>query len=194
MLTQAEIFEAFSDEAGDAASLSSEAQVARWFNVGQARLGWYRIVEDELTWAEGDTTLALPADLFSVEQLLYPQSAGEDRWEPRNGSLVIEDYDGAQAAGSLKLWYRAYWPDVDTDSASELPRLADAACVAYALSRFFKKLVANRALYNRHATLVGQNAVSPDDLAAAAEEHYQDFIDLRADLPGEPAAIFHREG
>lgn len=191
MLTQADIFTAFSDLVGtDLAALTSATQVARWFNEGQQRLGWYRSEIETVTWADGDVTVAFASIHPGVEQILYPDANTEDRWEPTASGLIIRDYEGADGAGTAKVIVQAYWPDVDGSTASELPGIGDTACISYALHRFFRKLVSDRSYYRRYATMAGQNAVNVDDLAQTSDDHYKDFLDLREDLPEPPAATF----
>ena len=191
MLTQAQIFTAFSDLVGsDLAAMTDATQVARWFNEGQQRLSYFRNAVETVTWADGDLTVDFSTTRPGVEEILYPDGATELRWEPTTTGLLIRDYEGADGAGSAKVIVHAYWPDVDGDSASELPPIGDTACISYALHRFFRKLVSDRSYYKRYATMAGQNAVNVDDLAQTSDDHYKDFLDSRDDFPEAPAATF----
>lgn len=192
MYTQAEIATAIDEVLGDASSLATTDEKTRWFNDGQARIGWYGIGSFDLTWAAGDRTIALDPSVYQVEEFLYPDSEDERRWEARTGTLTISDHEGADEAGGCAILARVYWPDVDGSTPSSLPRTGDAACVSYALHRFFRKLVSNRALFQRYATLIGSNGVRIEDLAQTADDHYSDYLDLRAELPDSPpVAFFH---
>lgn len=190
-MTKAEIVSAFNAELGDAAAaLTDDAVKARWFNEGQARLEWYTHDVLALTWAAGDVFVPFGEAIVGVVEVLYPEGAQETRWRPAQGGLVIEDYDGAQYAGDCKVLARAYWPEVSDSQASLLPRVGDAACLAYALHRFFRRAAADRSVFERYATLTGENGVTIDDLGDLADDHYRDFLDLRNDLPVEPPAPY----
>jgi hypothetical protein len=191
VLTQAQIFTAFSDLVGtDLAAMADATQVARWFNEGQQRLAWFRNEIETVTWVDGDVTAAFTEIRPGVEEILYPDAATETRWEATTSGLIIRDYEGADGAGTAKVIVHAYWPDVDSTNPSELPGIGDSACTSYALHRFFRKLVSDRSYFKRYATMAGQNAVNVDDLAQTSDDHYRDFLDLRTDLPDAPAATF----
>jgi hypothetical protein len=190
MYTQAEIKAAFDEEAGDVAVLATIGEVTRWFNDGQARLGWYRRDTADLTWTLGASVIQIPTPMAGIDHLLYPDGNVEERWVEGVQCLQIIDYEGATSAGSARIIFRAYWPDVTSSAASLLPRMGDAACISYALYRFYRKLVSNRSFYQRYATLAGTNRVDVTDLSDIADDHYRDFNDLRQELPVEPASTF----
>lgn len=196
MMTQAEIVAAIADELGTNLStlLPSSAVQTRWFNEGQARLGWYKHDVLEVSWTEGDLYVAFASPIVEVVEVLYPEDTRERRWRATQGGLLIEDYEGAYDDGDAKVVVRTYWAEVTGAVSSELPRDGDAACLSYCLYKFFRRLAADRSVFQRYATLMGENGVSIDDLGDQADDHYRDFLDLRADLPAEPAAIFYPEG
>ena len=193
-MTKAEIVAAIDVELGDAAAaLTDAATKTRWFNEGQARLEWYTHDVLALAWNPGDLFVAYGEAIVGPVEILYPEDALETRWRPVQGGILIEDYDGALEAGSCKVLVRAYWPDVSDAQASLLPRTGDAACIAYALHRFFRRASADRAVFERYSTMAGENGVSIDDLGDLADDHYRDFLDLRNDLPPEPPAPYFGE-
>jgi len=195
MLTEAQIASAVNDELGaKLQTLIPTGAVTRWFNEGQARLGWFTYGSEAVNWVEGDNFVALTTPAVGVESILYPEDAQDRRWRHVQGGLLIEDYAGAYADGDAKVILRTYWPEVDSSTASSLPRQGDAACIAYVLHRFFRYLTADRSVYQRYSTLMGENGVGIDDLANTSDDHYKDFLDLRADLPPEPAVSFFPEG
>lgn len=182
MYTQAEILVAFNEEMGDAATLFSTSEITRWFNDGQARLEQYKGKSTDLTWAAGDRTLALPADFALIDCLAYNDGVEEQAWEQHDKNLIIKDSAGATASGTARLYYWARYPDITGAVPSELARDADAACVYYALSRGFRKLSANRALYKRYSTLLGANAVTMEDLRRMCDELYEDYVEAKQNL------------
>lgn len=192
-MTLAEITSAVEAEVGSKlATLIPAGAVARWFNEGQARLQWYKdSVIGPLTWLADASTVDYGVPVVEVVEILYPEDAQETRWRPGQGSLLIQDYNGAEYAGSLKLLARVYWDEVDGATSSELPRDGDAACIAYVLHRFFRFLSADRAVYQRYAVLMGENGVGIDDLSDISDNHYRDFLDLRTDLPLQAGAAFY---
>lgn len=172
--------------------LPTEPTTTRWFNEGQARLQWYTHGVEEVSWAVGDLFVAFAAPHVGVVEILYPEGADgyETRWKPVVGGLAIEDFDGAEFAGEAKVIVRTYWPDVEAEVASLLPTDGDAACLAYCLYKFFRYLVADRSVYQRYSTMMGENGVDINDLSNTADDHYKDFLDIRVDLPVEPGAAF----
>lgn len=195
MMTEAEILSAVQAELGaNLNPLLPTAQVTRWFNEGQARLQWYTHGVEAVTWLEGDLTVTFASAHVGVDEILYPEDAQERRWRPIQGGLIIEDYDGAAYDGDAKVIVRTYWPEVSSGTPSSLPREGDAACIAYVLHRFYRFLVADRSVYQRYSTMMGENGVGINDLSNTSDDHYKDFLDLRADLPVEPGSAFFPEG
>lgn len=190
MYSKTEILAAVDEQLGDVSALASPDEKIRWFNDAQARIGWYAVTSVDVAWAQADKTITLPASVYAVEEILYLDTEYERRWQPTTGALQIYAADGALEAGAATVLVRTYWPDVTDAVASGLPRTGDAACVSYVLHRFFRKLVANRALFQRYATLIGSNGVRIEDLSQTSDDHYNDFLDLRGDLPGEPLVTF----
>lgn len=190
-MTKAEIVAAIDVELGDAAAaLTDAATKARWFNEGQSRLEWYTHSVVPLSWNVGDLFVAYPSPIVGHVETLYPDGAQETRWRPTQGGLLIEDYAGAQYAGDCKVIVRTYWPEVTDVQASLLPRTGDAACLSYALHKFFRRAASDRSVFERYSTLTGENGVAIDDLGDLADDHYRDFLDLRNDLPVEPPAPY----
>lgn len=192
--TKTDILAAVDEQLGDVSALATADEKIRWFNDAQGRLGWFAVTSIDVSWAEGDRSIALPSTVYQVEEMLYADSEYERRWQPATGSLIIYAADGARADGGAAVLVRAYWPNVDDSTSSALPRTGDAACISYVLHRFFRKLVANRALFQRYATLIGSNGVRIEDLSQTADDHYNDFLDLRADLPDSPVVTFYPNG
>jgi hypothetical protein len=188
------IWTAVQEEAGDASTLTSEAEAVRWFNDGQARLNYLLPKITTLDWSANNKTCALPADFAQLDQIVFDVSTPDEPYRVFGFELVFTSPEGACRDGAADLYYRAYFPDVTiAGQASLLPRVGDAACVSYALSKFFRKLVANRALYKKYSTLLGQNAVGEGDLETAADAYYRDFLDTRDDLPVLESAPYFSE-
>lgn len=183
MYTQAQIKTAFDEELGDSAGLFTLNETTRWFNDGQARLEWYRPQMSTLSWTAGALTVALPADFALADKLVLNSGVADEGWEQHGTTLHHPDSTGASAAGQGRLFYWAYWPDVDGANPSLMPRGADAACIYYAISRAYAKLSGSRAYYKRYATMLGANAVGMEDLRRLADEAYEDFVEAKADLP-----------
>ena len=191
MLTQAQIHTEVTNLLGsDLAALLDTSKTTRWFNEGQARLGWFKTSMVDVTWDADDNTIDFAEVYPGVEEILFPDATNERRWEPTVGGLIIRDYEGATEAGSAKVVVHTYWPEVTGAVSSSLPTVGDSACISYALHRAYRFFVSDRSIYQRYATMAGQNAVGIEDLARAADDHYRDFLDLRADLPEAPAATF----
>jgi hypothetical protein len=196
MLSQAEIHTALTEELGSNLTtlLPSASVCGRWFNEGQSRLQWYKHDVLDVSWSEGDVKIDFADPVIEVAEVLYPEDAREKRWSHVQGGLLIEDYAGAREDGDAKVVVRTYWNEVTDSVPSELPTSGDAACLSYCLYRFFRRITADRSMYQRYSTLMGENGVSLDDLADTADDHYRDFLDHRNDLPSEPAAVFYPEG
>lgn len=187
---QADFVTAFDTEAADVAALATTAQKTQWFNEGQGRLMRWRPMTADKTWAAADRTIALPSDFVQLDKLVLDTgSVYEDPWRVFGANLVLENSDGAMAAGSARLYYWAAWPALSGSQASLLTQSLDYACMYYALSRFYKRLSSNRAYYKRYATLVGQNAVSMTDLQQESDRYYQDYLDARDDEAPTPPAF-----
>lgn len=194
MWSDTDFVTSFDAEAGDIATLATAAQKVLWFNEGQARLGRYKPKVSDFTWSAAARDEALPADFVQMDKIVLDNGVTENRWRVFGSNLVIEDPDGAIAAGSARLYYWASWPAmVISGQDSELNLVGDYACLYYALSRFYRKLASNRAYYKRYSTLVGANAVSVADLQNEAAGYYQDYVDARDDLEPLPTAFFFSE-
>lgn len=185
---------AFDAEAGDVATLATDAQKILWFNEGQSRLLIRKPSYYDLTWAEGDRVVALPADYVKMDKIIEDDGVERQPWREWGTNLVLDDPEGASAAGTARLYYWAEWSAMTTSTtATELNATQDYSCLYYALSRFYKKLASNRAFYKRYATLVGQNSVSMTDLQQESDRYLQDFLDARADLEPGPPAFFYQD-
>jgi hypothetical protein len=197
MYTQAQIVTAIDDLLGDVADLADEDEKIRWFNEGQARIGLYKHVTIVMDWVEQDVDaefndFGYAGRVHSVRAIEYPTWVTERRWQAVVGGIHLSDPEGADSDGEAHVVCRVYWASVDDVTPSELPLVGDTACISYAMHRFYRKLAANRSVYQRYATLVGSNGVSLDDLTAISDDHYRDYLELRADLADEPAATFYR--
>jgi hypothetical protein len=191
-LNEEDIQTAFDEEAGDAASLASDVEVRRWFNEGAARLDRYTATIATLTWAAGDLSVDLPADLHSINKIDFNASVVEQSFRTFGDKLVIDSPYGATAAGTARLLYWARRPALVAIADSPMTDAEDYACIYYALHRFYRKLVSNRALFMRYSTMLGQNAASMSDLQGEADRLLQDFVDARSDLAVQdvPAAFY----
>lgn len=184
----------FDAEAGDISTLASSAQKILWFNEAQARLLRQKQSYEDVTWAEGDRSIPLPADFLRLDKVIADSGTNLDSWRVWGNYLVLDDSEGATRDGDARVFYWASWADMTTaTTATELTTAQDYACMYYALSRFYRKLSSNRAYYKRYATLVGQNAVTMTDLQQEADRYYQDFLDTREDLDPDPPALFYAE-
>lgn len=195
MISQAEIHTRLENELASNLStlLPGAAAEAAWFNEGQARLQWYKHDVLEVDWLEGDVQVTFDVPVVEVIEVLYGEDNRERRWQPVRGGLQLEDYDGAEADGDAKVIVKRYWTEVDGSTSSELGPDGDSVCISYCLYKFFRRLAADRSVYQRYATLMGENGVSIDDLSDLADDHYRDYLDGRADLPAEPAVVFYPE-
>lgn len=184
-MTQAEFRTAVTDEVGDLSDLLENTQIDRWVNEGRASIGFLDHKTAAITWDVGDLEVDLPADLLTLSTIRgrdVPYLGHYVKWGQK---LVLDTEDGASGAGSATLMYRAYYPEIDGSNASQLPLEGDRALISYALYRFFNMLASSRSNYRRYSTLVGQNAVTMDDLQAEADRHYDDFSSASANLPPE---------
>lgn len=189
--TDAILQENFDAEAGDMATIATDAQVRLWFNEGQARLLRFKASHEDITWTEGDRSIALPAGFVQTDKIVWDDSVRPQVFRVFGNELVIDCPTGASADGSARLYYWSEWPQITDADDSELSAMGDTACLYYALHRFYRLLASNRSYYKRYATLVGANAVTMGELQAEADRYYQDFIDTRADLEPLPAAAFY---
>lgn len=181
---------AFDAEASVAASLAVAALKIQWWNEGQARLGFYKPSTADITWAAADRSVSLPAGFISLDKIVVDDGDTVEPWRVFGSALVIDDPTGASAAGGARIYYWGQFTEMTTSTtATELTLAQDYACLYYALSRFYKRLSSSRAYYKRYATLVGQNAVSVQDLQDEAASYYQDFLDARDDIKPLPPAF-----
>lgn len=192
-MTQAELVVAFNDEVGDASSIFTASEVARWFNVGQSRLEYFRFVNVGLAWIAGDVSVNLPADFANVERFLLAPGVVDQGWMAEGDKLWKANYAGATAAGNMTMWYWAFWPAISAISSSFCPAICDAACVYYALHRAYRKLASNRSLFKRYSVLLGANAVSVAEIEAASQAYYEDFLLTKEDFPLRAPAGFYED-
>ena len=116
MWTFEEMVEAFDSKVGVLASLVSSDEKVRWWNEGQARLGFYRPLTVDLAWAEGDRSITLPTDFLSVDKLIFDDGVCPVAWWPFGKTLKLDDPEGAPEAGSARLHYWAEWPEMTTET------------------------------------------------------------------------------
>lgn len=191
-MTGTAIATAFGEEAGDASSLATNAEIWRWFSEGQARLNRYLEKSTTLAWSAAALTVALPADFVSISKIDYDSGVTDQPFRIFGRSLIIDEPEGASADGTARLHYWAERPEIDAGADVSVGILQeDYACVYFALHRFFRKLASNRVQYKRYSTLLGANAVSVADLQNESDRLLQDFRDARADLPQPPPASFY---
>jgi hypothetical protein len=180
---------AFDSEVGVLSTLATAAQKIQWWNEGQARLGYYLPSVEDVTWAVGDRSIALPAGFVRLDKLVTDDGDIPQPWRVYGSQLVMDDPIGATAAGGARLYYHGeFTPMTTATTATELTTAQDHACLYYALSRFHRLLSASRAYYKRYATIVGQNASTVSDLQQEAERYYQDYLDAREDIQPLPPA------
>lgn len=182
--------DALTEEVGDLSELVAPLEVARWINEGRTRVAFLDHKTGAITWDAGDLTVDLPTDLVQFSELRGRDTLNLGPYKLWGNKLVLDTEEGAPAAGSATVLYRAYYPEIDYGVPSELPAEGNRALLCYALYRFFKKLCSSRSNYRRYSTLVGQNAVGIEDLQAEADRHYDDFADAAGALPPEPPATF----
>ena len=177
MLSQEDFRDAFKSEVGDDVyGMIRPEEVDRWINRGQARLGYQLQKSSALTWAAGDSQIALPTDFHHSE-----------KWQVTDGCLPSGEFWGgnyvfvelAQDAGAATLLYWGDAPAITADQDSVLPQLGDDAALSYALYRFFKRLASSRADYRRYATISNSNGVDITELDSLSEKHLADFNDAR---------------
>lgn len=187
-----ELQELFFDELGrDVGQLAREPEVCAWLNAGIGRLPARYPRTASVTWAEGASEVALPADFVKLDRvevtsgLLQPYTC----WGTK-----LRFYDPLTVSGAGVVFYFSRFPSVSTSSASALPPAGDEAIVFYALWRFFRKIASARADFRRYSTITGQSGLDVSDLDAVAERYRQDFLDARAELEEDdfsaPATFF----
>lgn len=187
--TQSEFRQAFRDEVGDAAQLIRDAQIDRWVNQAQARLGTYAQKTAAVTWTAGATSITVPADFRDVVEFVGDDAIPTHRvW---GGG--IDFTRPAEWAGSAKLYYLGHWPRITTDTPSELPEEGNQACLSFALYRFFKRLASSRADYRRYSTITQANGVDIEELDDLSERHYNDFLDSRESMSVESPLPFFED-
>lgn len=184
--------QAVNDELGDAADLVRDENIARWINRGRARLGLYEPKAAALSWADGATAVDFPADFASFIRLVPDSGTTLIGYALLARSLRFVRPDSV-VAGSAVLYYGATYPDVSGSAASTMPPLADEAAVSYALSRFYRRIAANRSDFRRYAAVTGQNGVDVSDLTALADEHLREYEDARSELIETAPATFYSD-
>lgn len=184
---------AFDAEAGDIATLGTSAQKIIWFNEGQARLLRRKPTYADVTWIAGDRSVTIVASGFvQLDKIVFTDDTTIEPWRVWGKTLILDDPDGATAAGGARVYYWGEFTEMTTaTTATDLNLSQDYACLYYALHRFYKKLSSNRAYYKRYATMVGQNAVTMTDLQQEADRYYNDFLDARSDLEPDAPAFFY---
>lgn len=188
-----ELLDEFEDEVGeDLFALTSTAEVTRWLNKGQRRLGWKQDAEATVTWAATDTEVDLPADCYRPVRLVANSDTIIPAHKVRQTSIrFLVDEDGVTDAGTAKLLYVSDYPAITDVADSELSSDGDDALVAFALYRFFRKLATSRSNYQRYSVTQGVNAISVDDLVNVMNQHLDEFLSVQQDdPPAEPTSYF----
>lgn len=187
-----ELLDEFEDEVGDDLfALTSAAEVTRWLNKGQRRLGWKQDAEATVTWVAGATDVDLPADCFRPVRLVANSDTVVPPHRIRQTSIrFLVDEDGVSDAGTAKLLYLSDYPAITEAVDSALSSDGDDALVAFALYRFFRKLATSRSNYQRYSVTQGVNAISVDDLVNVMNQHLDEFLSIQQDDPPSEAVTF----
>lgn len=195
MLSLVELHEEFYDEIGgtdgDLARFVEDADITRWLNHGQRRLGWLLESSGTVSWNAGDTSAAFPSDVFRVGKFIVATGTVMPSYRIWNDGFYFLDPDGAPSAGSVTLLYHARPAAITSVQDSELTEEGDQAIVAYALYRFLKRMATTRSDYEQYATLTGGNGIDVDALLAQADRHYDEFLAAEQSLPvAEPSTFY----
>ncbi|MBA2726484.1 MAG: hypothetical protein H0U53_10880 [Actinobacteria bacterium] len=190
-MTQAQILIDFEEEVGEAFGAVSDADVIRWFNLGQSRLRRKYEKVAEIVWTAALRSVALPTDYLGFGRLTVNAGISPEPWYVFGDTLILQDPGGASSAGGARLHYYSEWPNVTAAAPSQLTTVEDQACMNFALHRFFKKLLSNHSHYARFAALVGQETMEREWMKQESDRYYQDFLDARDDTPSLPPAFFY---
>lgn len=185
------------DELGPDLGLStviSDADITRYINDGLARLEYHLEKVATLTWAANDASVALPVDFVSEDRLV-PQEGYNLPYEMRYfAGAIYFQVGGATSGGSATLFY--YGDQVPLASGSDttdLPATGDAALVAYACYRAYKRFSSSRADYRRYSTIVQANGVDISELAAIGDQYYAEFLEGKDNLPRRGATTYYND-
>lgn len=195
MLSLEELHEEFYDEIGgvdgDLARFVEDADITRWLNHGQRRLGWLLESSGTVTWSAGDTEAAFPSDCFKPGKFIVATGTVMPSYRLWNDGFFFLHPDGAGSDGSVTLLYHARPAAITGSQDSELTEEGDQAIVAYALYRFFKKMATTRSDYEQYATLTGGNGIDVEALLAQADRCYDEFLAAEQSLPVPEASTFY---
>jgi hypothetical protein len=153
----------------------------RWVNVGQTKLGSFVRKTVTVTWAAGDTQIALPADWRNLDH--YSADVGSCGLPSGNewGAAYVFTRP-ATAGGSGTFFYYGERPAITGSSPSTLNSRGDEALISYCLYRFFKRLAGSRTDYRMYATITQSNGVDIAELDDIGERHLQDFQAAQDDV------------
>lgn len=195
MLSLVELHEEFYDEIGgvdgDLARFVEDADITRWLNHGQRRLGWLLESTATVSWVAGDTSASFPADCFKPGKFIVATGTVLPPYRLWNDGFYFLNPEGAPAAGSVTLLYHARPAAITSVQDSELTEEGDQAIVAYALYRFLKRMATTRVDYEQYATLTGGNGIDVETLLGQADRHYDEFLAAEQSLPVGEASTFY---
>lgn len=157
----------------------ADASITRLLNDGQALLQADRPQTERLVWADGADALELPDDLVRFGEL---RSVNPIPANDRHGKTLFFLDPARVRAGTALLHYYAQYPEMGDGQPCALRDPGATGCVAYATYRLCKRVVANRAVYERYSTQLSTNAVTPEDIERLAESHRQEFLDVKEAL------------
>ena len=166
-------------------------ELARWLNEGRVRLGYYLQKEVDLTWVDGDRTVALPTDYFRFVELTPDATVVLPKYRIHGSTIYFVHSDGAASDGTARLLYLARVPAITDSQASLLTEEGEQAIISFARYRFYSKIAASRSQYKQYSTLLGANAVQMEDLDALAAGYLADFQSGQETLPTEEIATFY---
>jgi hypothetical protein len=188
-----ELTDDFNAEVGAQSKLDelvTPARLARWFNQAQARLNVKKPSFSNITWADGDRSITLPADFYKLDSIELDDGSA-CLPAHRVFGKTIRFYGPASSGGSGVLVYYADYPTISNAQDSLLPQLGDQALVSWALYRFFKMLSSSRADFKKYATISNANGVDISELDALSERHLADYQDAQEQLQTDEPASFY---
>lgn len=171
-----------------------DADILRYLNEGQRRLGWYAERYTTLTWDAGDASVALPSGFCEVDTLEPDSGVRVSRYRIWNGTLYFLDPNGAAQSGTARLFYLGHVADLAADAdITEIPEVGDGAIVSFSCYRAYKRIASSRADYTRYSTVMQANGVEIQDLASLSDQYYADFLEGKEALPLRNSSTFYGE-